>query len=83
VFDHTNGLTGANGSYHLKGYAAFVLTGYWFTGGFREPSVVTGTHYCRGNDHCIYGFFTKDLTPTAGTVGTGPDLGVSVVQLVD
>jgi Flp pilus assembly protein TadG len=83
VFDHTNGLTGANGSYHLKGYAAFVLTGYYFTGGFREKSIVTGTHYCSGAQRCIYGFFTKDLTPTAGTVGTGPDLGVSVVQLVD
>lgn len=83
VFDHTNGLTGANGDYHIKGYAAFVLTGYYFTGGFRERSVVTGTHHCSGAQRCIYGFFTKDLTPTAGTVGTGPSLGVSVVQLVD
>lgn len=83
VYDHTNGLTGNNGTYHLKGYAAFFLTGYYFTGGFREQSVVARRDLCSGNQRCLYGFFTKDLTPTTGTVGTGPNLGVTVVQLTD
>lgn len=74
-------LSGNNGTYHITGYAAFVLTGYWFTGQYRVPSIVTGTNYCTGEDRCIYGFFTEPLAPTAGTIGSGPNLGVTVVQL--
>lgn len=74
-------LNGNNGTYQIKGYAAFVLTGYWFTGQYREPSIVTGTNLCSGQDRCIYGFFTEALAPSTGTIGTGPSLGVTVVQL--
>lgn len=83
IYDDTNGLSGANGEYHIAGFAAFVLTGYYFTGGFRENSVVTGTSLCSGPKRCIYGFFTKPLSPSTGTVGSGPSFGVTVVQLTE
>ncbi len=80
VYDSAT-LNGNNGTYNVKGYAAFVLTGYWFTGQYREPSIVTGTNYCTGDKRCIYGFFTQDLTPTSGTIGTSPYMGVTVIQM--
>lgn len=80
VFDRAT-LSGNNGTYSIKGYAAFVLTGYWFTGQYREPSIVTGLNYCTGEKRCIYGFFTEELAPVSGTIGTGVHMGVTVVQL--
>ncbi len=80
VYDSAT-LNGNNGTYNVKGYAAFVLTGYWFTGQYREPSIVSGTNYCKGDERCIYGFFTQDLTPASGTIGSSPNMGVTVVQM--
>ena len=80
VYD-TATLNGNNGTYSIRGYAAFVLTGYWFTGQYRRPSIVTGTNRCSGEDRCIYGFFTEALAPSASTIGSGPSLGVTVVQM--
>jgi Flp pilus assembly protein TadG len=80
IFDNTNGLTGATGEYHIVGYAAFYLTGYVFPGS-TEKSLLTGNFPCGPPDHCISGVFTKDLSPTAGTIGTGPSMGVTVIQM--
>jgi hypothetical protein len=80
IFDQTNGLNGANGEYHIVGYAAFYLTGYRFPSA-QARSLVTNTFPCGGSDHCISGFFTIDTTPTGGTIGTGPSMGSTVVQL--
>lgn len=80
IFDETNGLNGANGKYHIRGYAAFYLTGYVFPGSKRK-SILTNSFPCGGPDHCISGVFTQDLTPTAGTIGTGPSMGTTVVQM--
>lgn len=79
VHDGTQG-TGANTTYHIAGMAAFVLTGYALPG-FRKPSWVSGGHFCKGPEHCIYGFFTQDLMPVTGPTG-GPDLGARIVSLV-
>ena len=76
---------GNGGSYELLGYAAFFLTGYRFPGNpaeWQQESAVLPTNVCK-NGSCIYGYFTKDLTPTAGTVGAGPYLGVTVVQMTE
>ena len=78
VYDGAGG-TGHNGYYHLKGFAAFVVTGYYLPG-FDAPSWLTGTSYCKGSAKCVYGYFTQGLIPSAGTIG-GPDLGASVVSL--
>ena len=78
VYDGAGG-SGHNGYYHLKGFAAFVVTGYYLPG-FDVPSWLTGTSYCKGSAKCVYGYFTSGLIPAAGTIG-GPDLGASVVSI--
>lgn len=82
IFDDTNGLTGANGQYHITGYAAFVLTGYRFPSA-RAHSLVTGTYPCSGSVTCISGFFTQALTTTTGPVSGSPSMGVSVVGMTE
>ena len=81
IFDGTNGLTGNNGGYYMRGGAAFVLTGYYLGGQYKEPSIITGVEPCSGSQRCISGFFTQDVAPlTAGTIG-GPSLGLTVFQI--
>ncbi len=80
IYDGVTG-TGAHTTYHLAGFASFVLTGY-YQSGFTAPSWLTARHLCSGNDRCLYGYFTRALVPTTGIAIGGPDLGVSVVNLV-
>ena len=80
VYD-TVALNGGNATYTLRGFAAFVVTGYRFSGDSQE-SWLTNSHPCTdGSDRCIYGYFTRALIATPGRVG-GPDLGASIVSLV-
>ena len=70
---------GANATYTLKGFAAFVITGY------KLPSMtatdwVTGKDPCGGGSSCISGFFTQELVDTAGSLG-GVNLGVTMIKL--
>jgi hypothetical protein len=84
VYDGVEG-TGANGDYHLAGFAAFVVTGGYLNGsggGFKVPSTISGTAYCSGTKRCLYGFFTQALLPP-GTVTTGgTNFGTSVVRMI-
>ena len=86
VFDEKAN-SGRNGKYHIVGFAAFYLTGYWREGGDQVASLVDGENKCpsgSASDSCIKGYFTHDLVPTSGTVDpTAPDFGVRVVQLID
>jgi hypothetical protein len=79
VFDAVGG-TGAGTTYHIKGMAAFVLTGYHLPG-LSAESWLTGAKHCTGSNKCLYGYFTQGLVPAAGVIG-GPDLGASIVALV-
>lgn len=81
IFIGTNDLNGANGAYLVGSYAAFYLTGYHFPGN-SVPSVVDGSRHCKGQDHCIYGFFVNWPYGVSGTIGGPPGGGVTVVQLV-
>jgi hypothetical protein len=82
VYDGDPWGTGANGTYHLKGFAAFVVTGYYLPG-LSAKSWLTGQSYCKGNDKCIYGYFTQALLPGGSDFGgTGGLPGVSVIKLV-
>ncbi len=78
VFDGAGG-TGHSGYYHLRGFGAFVVTGYHLPG-LSDPSWLSATSPCKGTDKCIYGYFTQGLTSTSGSTG-GPELGASIVQL--
>jgi hypothetical protein len=70
---------GANATYTLKGFAAFVITGY------KLPSMtatdwVTNTVPCSGGSSCISGFFTHALVNMSGSLG-GTDLGADIIKL--
>jgi len=73
----------SNGCYHIKGFAAFVATGFQLTGSgglTQNSSIPPNKAYCKGNDKCVYGFFTQELIQNPGGLG-GPPLGASVVSL--
>lgn len=68
---------GRNGWYEVYGYAAFTVTGYYFSGQSWNPP-------CRGSDRCISGYFTK-LHHTDPDFDYGPDapnLGAAAVFLL-
>lgn len=81
IYDQTNGLTGSNGQYHIKGYAAFYLTGYSIEGQFKERSLVTGNFPCSGSQSCISGFFVNGQLVPGGTIG-GPSMGVTTISVI-
>jgi hypothetical protein len=78
VFDVDTG-GGRGATYHIAGYAAFVLTGYKFQGnhGVNPP--------CSNDDTCIKGYFVDgQLTSDPGTIGGGSfGLNRPNVNLVD
>lgn len=70
---------GANQTYTLLGFAAFVITGYSLTGA-SEPDWLNPANTCKGTDKCIFGYFTHGLIPSTGG-GGGKNLGASIVTL--
>jgi Flp pilus assembly protein TadG len=83
VYDNTNGLTGSNGQYHIKGYASFYLTGYFINGQYKEKSTITNGFPCSGSQRCISGFFVNgQLTTSPGAIG-GPSMGAVVVAFAE
>ena len=75
----------SNGCYHIKGFAAFVPTGFQLNGGggLTQKSSISGTAYCKGNDKCVYGFFTHELVPFTGSICSDPAcyLGIGIITL--
>jgi Flp pilus assembly protein TadG len=71
--------TGSGVSYTLKGFAAFVVTGYHMPS-FAAPDWLKPANDCRGSAFCLNGYFTKGLIPASGSLG-GPNLGAVIVQL--
>lgn len=70
-------------SYHVIGYAEFVLTGYDYNP-IHAASMINGADPCKGGStSCLYGLFTTGLIPNGQVCTTGgcPNLGASVVQL--
>ncbi|MEV8508550.1 pilus assembly protein TadG-related protein [Actinoplanes sp. NPDC051475] len=72
---------GARTTYHLTGFASFVLTGY-AQSGFSAPSWLSGRRLCGGSERCLYGYFVRGLVRTTGAEIGGPDLGAAIVNLV-
>lgn len=81
IFDSTNiesiGGNGRGGWYEVYGYAAFTVTGYYFSGQSWNPP-------CSGSQRCISGHFTTMLQddPDFDYGPDAPDLGASAVQLL-
>lgn len=72
--------TGANAYFTLKGFAAFVITGYHITGSFTANDWLNPANNCTGNNFCIDGYFTKALIPGSNG-GGGAYLGASGLGL--
>lgn len=71
--------TGNNVEYEVVGYSAFELTGFRLSGSVAAPA---GEAPCANPDRCLSGRFTSAIMPRGGPIGTGPDLGATVLQLV-
>ena len=71
--------TGSGAVYTLKGFAAFVVTGYQLPGA-AASDWLDPANDCTGSDVCINGFFVRALIPASGAVG-GPDLGATEIKL--
>jgi hypothetical protein len=72
-------------SYHVVGFAAFVVTGYNLPdqggrGGLVAPSILSNKHLCPSTEHCLYGYFTGSVTAD-GMLVAGTNYGISVVKL--
>jgi Flp pilus assembly protein TadG len=70
--------TGA-ATYTLKGFAAFVVTGYHLSG-FTASDWLKAENDCKGSDFCINGYFTQGLIPSTGAIGDTP-LGAVIIKL--
>ncbi len=75
----TEDVQGNTGTYELKGFAAFVITGFSIPGG-SEPDLLNPANNCSGSEKCIDGYFTQARFPGPGVPG-GTDLGATVVAL--
>ena len=83
IFDNTNDLNGSNGEYHVVGFVGFRVFGYGFPGN-EWPEKKDGDPPCgarpKGSTTYICGEFTQVVT--TGEIGTGPDYGARVVQMI-
>lgn len=80
-----NDSSGSNTYYHVMGYAAFYLTGWYFSN-TTQNSIKTGAAPCSGGDRCLSGWFLHDLV-AAGDIassapGGPPSLGLDTVKLI-
>ena len=69
----------ASETYTLKGFAAFVITGYNLPG-FTASDWLNAANNCKGSTKCINGYFIHVLVPKPGPIG-GPDLGADTIRL--
>ena len=81
-FDDIRG-TGNNIQYHVAGFGAIYVTGYHFTGQYREESIITSHRPCNPPDTCIQGYLIDPWLAPGGTEIGGGDFGVVVIQFVD
>jgi Putative Flp pilus-assembly TadE/G-like len=70
---------GRNAVYTLKGFAAFVVTGYSLPG-FSAPDWLNPANNCRGSSKCLNGYFTQGLIPYTSSLG-GTNLGAVIIRL--
>ena len=75
--------TGSNTYYHVAGYAAFYVSGWYFSSD-KQQSVWNNQYPCTGGERCVSGWFLKDLV-SAGQItptipGGSPNFGLSTVQ---
>ena len=71
--------SGANSVYTLKGFAAFVVTGYKLPGA-TASDWLNSANNCSGSNKCINGYFTTGIIPGGSSPG-GAYLGAAVIRI--
>jgi hypothetical protein len=75
---------GSNLYYHTAGYAAFYLTGWYFSSDLQKSIAPGNMIPCNGGDRCMSGWFLKDLISEADlatlSAGSPPNFGLTTVQ---
>lgn len=79
IFDDSAG-TGANGTYHIFGFAAFTITGWKFSGNPDLTNTDPAAPSCTGNCRGIQGRFVRWTSLDPGELG-GPNLGATIIRL--
>jgi Flp pilus assembly protein TadG len=73
--------SGTHTTYHLAGFSAFVLTGWWLPGS-NAKSWLSGRNLCTGSNKCLYGYFTTGLLPATATLSLGTNYGITAIHLI-
>lgn len=84
VYDDFNPAGGANGSYHIKGWAAFKILGWKVSGSEEKDNSTYAGAMCTGNCRGLIGEFISFSTlgdEFTGTPDPDADLGASIVTL--
>ena len=70
--------------YHTAGYAAFYLTGWYFSSDVQRSIAPSNIQPCNGGDRCMSGWFLKDIISEADlaalAAGSPPNFGFTTVQ---
>jgi len=70
----------ASGTFDLRGFADFVVTGYNLQAGFSAADWLNPANTCQGTDYCLTGYFVRGVIPATGSLA-GTYLGASVIDL--
>jgi hypothetical protein len=71
--------TGANQSFHIKGFAAFYIAGLQLGGG-GSSWTINPPAGCSGSERCISGWFVKFVA--VGDAFGGPSMGAVIVKMI-
>lgn len=84
LYDTVSG-QGNNTRFHIAGFGAFIVTGFFLTGGGNsEESNLLHGHYCGNPSRCIYGYFVGAAfgSGVTSSSGTGTNYGATVTPAV-
>ena len=70
----------ASGTFDLRGFADFVVTGYNLQPGFSAADWLNPANTCQGTDYCLTGYFVQGVIPATGSL-SGTYLGASVIDI--
>lgn len=85
VYDGESG-SGSGGTFHIRGFAAFEVHGWKFTGSdstleFNNTGFTPSSLNCTGSCRGIVGKFVRYVALDSAFTPGGPNLGLSVIQL--
>jgi hypothetical protein len=86
IFDGAVNEKGVVKTYSLSGFAAFMITGWKFSGaGYPQVSTDPAAPKCTGNCRGIQGYFTEwvSLEDAGNAEIGGPNFGATIVRLID